>query len=104
MDEKELAEILIGEPALAFKMRDNGEFVVVDPKGNKWVFYPDQVAEARASAPKGEPAKPGRARAKEETQGEFLGSEQNGAKRSGAAIQNEPEKKARKPRTTKPKA
>lgn len=49
MDEKKLAEVLIGEPALSWKMRDNGQFVVVDPKGNKWVFYPDQVKEAQAS-------------------------------------------------------
>jgi len=43
MDEKKLAEILIGEPALSWKMRENGYFVVVDEKGKKIIFTPAQV-------------------------------------------------------------
>lgn len=43
MDEEKLAEMLTGKPALAWKMRENGFFVVVDAKGKKMIFTPTQV-------------------------------------------------------------
>ena len=43
MDEEKLAEMLTGKPALAWKMRENGYFVVVDAKGKKMIFTPTQV-------------------------------------------------------------
>ena len=43
MDEEKLAEMLTGKPALAWKMRENGYFVVVDAKGKKIIFTPTQV-------------------------------------------------------------
>ena len=43
MDEEKLAEMLTGKPALAWKMRENGFFVVVDSTGKKKIFTPTQV-------------------------------------------------------------
>ena len=47
MDEEKLAEMLTGKGALAWKMRENGYFVVVDAKGKKIIFTPAQVDAVR---------------------------------------------------------
>lgn len=64
MTQEEIAKLLLGSEPLAWALRKNGEMVIIDNAGKKWVYSPDRVKEARASDPKGEPAKPGRARAK----------------------------------------
>ena len=59
MDEEKMAEMLTGKGALAWKMRENGYFVVVDAKGKKMIFTPTQV-EAVQNKPRARLAEPSR--------------------------------------------